>query len=113
MPQVDLPLEELYKYQGVNPRPADFDQFWDRGLAEMRAVKPDVKLENAEFKSSAADCFHMTFTGVRGARIYAKLLKPRGKKSSCPAIVQFHGYGWNSGDWSDKLRPRIPPAGME
>jgi len=29
MPIVDLPLEELKKYQGINPCPADIDAFWD------------------------------------------------------------------------------------
>ncbi len=31
----DYPLEKLKTYTGMNPRPADFDAFWDRSLAEM------------------------------------------------------------------------------
>ena len=30
MPLVDMPLEKLLKYQGRNPRPADFDEYWER-----------------------------------------------------------------------------------
>jgi cephalosporin-C deacetylase len=103
MPQIDMPLEELYSYKGTNPCPNDFDAYWERGLAEMREVKPDIKLEKAEFQSSIAECYHLTFTGVRNARIYAKLLKPKGKKSDCPALLLFHGYGWHSLDWAEKL----------
>ena len=40
MPLVDMPLEQLLTYQGRNPRPADFDEFWDDALAEMRALDP-------------------------------------------------------------------------
>lgn len=101
MPIVDMPLNDLLAYQGTNPKPADFDAYWDRALAEMKAVRPDVRIEPAAFKSSAADCFDMTFTGVRNARIYAKLLKPKGarKGSNCPALVLFHGYSGSSGEW--------------
>jgi hypothetical protein len=41
---IDMPLEQLRTYTGRNPRPADFDAFWDRALAEMRAVDPKVEM---------------------------------------------------------------------
>ncbi|MCB0099468.1 MAG: alpha/beta fold hydrolase, partial [Caldilineaceae bacterium] len=50
-----------------------------------------------------ADCFHMYFTGVGGARVYAKLLRPKQAPQPGPAIVMFHGYSGSSGDWVDKL----------
>jgi|GEM_PF-5335589 len=34
----DLSFDELVKYQGINPRPADFDAFWDSSLKEMRSI---------------------------------------------------------------------------
>jgi cephalosporin-C deacetylase len=45
----------------------------------------------------------MYFTGVRGARVYAKLLRPKQAESPHPALVQFHGYSGNSGGWVEKL----------
>ena len=42
MPMLDMPLEKLKKYKGTNPRPADFDEYWDRAVAEMLAVDPQV-----------------------------------------------------------------------
>ena len=45
----------------------------------------------------------MYFTGVGGARVFAKLLRPKPLKKKHPAIVMFHGYSGNSGDWCDKL----------
>jgi cephalosporin-C deacetylase len=99
----DMPYEELQTYQGCNPRPADFDEFWDRGMAEMRAVDPEIEIVPAEFQASYAECSHLYFTGVGGARIHAKLLRPRNATAPHPALLQFHGYSGDSGDWSRKL----------
>jgi cephalosporin-C deacetylase len=99
----DLPLEKLKTYQGTNPRPADFDAFWEEGVAEMRALDPQVELTPAEFQTDFAECFHLTFTGVGGARVHAKFLRPRKIEGQHPAVVMFHGYSGDSGEWYDKL----------
>ncbi len=102
MPQVDMPMEKLLVYEGRNPKPADFDAYWERALEEMRVVEPQVELVPSEFQVPFAECYDMYFTGVRGARIYVKLIKPKGA-GPFPAVLQFHGYTANSGSWSDKL----------
>jgi cephalosporin-C deacetylase len=99
----DMPLEQLYEYHGRNPRPDDFDAFWDRALAEMRAVDPEVELVRADFRVPFADCFHLYFTGVGGARVHAKLVRPQQVDEPGPAVLMFHGYSGSSGDWADKL----------
>jgi len=99
----DLSLDELFTYQGTNPRPPDFDDFWERGLAEMKAIDPQVELLPADFQVDFAECFHLTFTGVGGARIHAKFIRPKNKPEPHPAVLMFHGYSGNSGDWTDKL----------
>jgi cephalosporin-C deacetylase len=99
----DMPLEKLYDYQGRNPQPDDFEAFWDHGLTEMQAVDPQVELVPASFQVPFAECFHLYFTGVGGARVHAKLLRPKDADTPHPAVLMFHGYSGNSGDWSDKL----------
>ncbi|MFN2189303.1 MAG: alpha/beta fold hydrolase [Candidatus Promineifilaceae bacterium] len=101
--QFDMPLEQLHSYQGTNPRPGDFDAFWDRALREVKMVDPQVDLQPAVFQTSCADCFHLRFTGTGGARVHAKFLKPKQLSGPKPAVLMFHGYGGSSGDWSDKL----------
>jgi cephalosporin-C deacetylase len=104
MPVFEKPLAELREYTGINPRPRDFDAYWDSSIAEMRSTDPKVELRpNSLLHSSAAECFDLWFTGVGGARIYAKYLRPRNVQGRRPAVVMFHGYTANSGDWSDKL----------
>ncbi len=99
----DFPFERLQTYSGINPRPADFDAYWDSALAEMQALDPQIELVPAEFQAPLAECFHLYFTGVGGARVHAKLLRPRNAAGKGPAVLMFHGYTGNAGDWSDKL----------
>jgi cephalosporin-C deacetylase len=101
--QFDMPFEKLQTYEGTNPRPADFDAYWDAALAEMRSVDPKVELVPAEFQTPFAECFHMYFTGVGGARVHAKLIRPKNANEPHPAVLMFHGYSGNSGEWMDKL----------
>jgi cephalosporin-C deacetylase len=88
---------------GVNVKPDDINEYWDRALAEMKAIDPDVELIPADFSTPYADCYHMYFTGVGGARVYAKFIKPKNIDKPCPAVINFHGYTGSSGDWVDKL----------
>ena len=81
----DMPFEKLKSYQGTNPRPADFDAFWDKSLAELEGVDPSPELIPSEFQTSFAECFDLYFTGIGGARIHAKLLRPRDSSSSPPS----------------------------
>jgi cephalosporin-C deacetylase len=100
---LDKPLHELRNYQGINPRPDDFDAYWDKALAEMDAVDPRIELRPAKFQTPFAECFHLFFTGVGGSRVHAKYLRPKNAPQPHPAVLQFHGYSGDSGDWCDKL----------
>jgi cephalosporin-C deacetylase len=40
---------------------------------------------------------------VGGARVHAKVLRPREAKEPHPAVVVFHGYSGNAGEWSAHL----------
>ena len=103
MPLIDKPLAELRQYQGINPRPADFDAYWHSSLAELEAIDPQVELTpNATLATRVAEAFDLRFTSVGGARIYAKYLRPRGL-ASCPAALMFHGYSASSSDWVELL----------
>jgi cephalosporin-C deacetylase len=103
MPLVDLPLAELERYSGRNPRPADFDEFWAQGLAEVAALDPKPELVPARLEASFAECFHLYFTGVGGARVHAKYLRPKQRRGKAPALLEFHGYTSHSGDFAPKL----------
>jgi cephalosporin-C deacetylase len=99
----DMPLDQLKIYPGCNPRPEDFDSFWENGLAEMRLVDTQIEFIPADFQTPYAECFHLYFTGVGGARIHAVFLRPKHGSVPHPAVLMFHGYSGNASDWFSKL----------
>jgi cephalosporin-C deacetylase len=102
MPIFDLPLEQLKSYEGRNPRPDDFDEYWARGLDEVAATDPRIELVPHPSPAGFAECFDLWYTGVGGARIHAQYMRPR-TVGPHPATLHFHGYGGSSGDWFDRL----------
>jgi cephalosporin-C deacetylase len=103
MPVFEMPLAELRTYQGRNPKPADFDAYWKRGLDELAATPADVELQPHPSPARFADCFDLFFTGTGGARVHAQFLRPRGGEGPHPALLRFHGYSMYAGDWYEKL----------
>lgn len=105
MPCLDKPLRELETYNGTNPKPADFDEYWLRALKELDSIDPKPELTPTDqIRSVSSEAFDLTFTGVGGARIYAKYVRPKNTTGKHPAILEFHGYAGNSGEWADTLR---------
>lgn len=104
MPVLDMPLAKLKTYKGMNPKPKDFDAFWEKALKEMRAVNPRVEMvPNHTLSVSYANFYDLYWTGVGGARIHAKLVRPKKTTKPQPILLVFHGYSMSSGDWSDHL----------
>ena len=91
MPTIDMSLEKLRTYQGVNPRPADFDEYWDRALSEMNAIDPAPVFTPADVPSAIAECYHLNFRSTKGANIYARFVKPKKIEGKVPAVLMFHG----------------------
>ena len=99
----EMPLEELRTYRGRNPRPDDFDAYWQAALAEAQALDPHPMLEPVGFDGVVADCGDLWFTGVGGARVHARLWQPRDVRGTHPALLRFHGYGGRAPDWTEML----------
>ncbi|MBU3877137.1 acetylxylan esterase [Faecalicatena sp. AGMB00832] len=99
----DLPLNELKVYQGSTPCPDDFDDFWDKSVKEAKGLEWNLQLERSSFQTNFAECFDLYFTGVGGARIHAKYVRPLKCLEPHPAVFFFHGYTGHSGTWVDKL----------
>ena len=103
MPMLDMPLEQLKTYKGINPKPADFDKYWDDALAEMNSIDPNPQFIPAKVQFKNVECYDLYFTGTKGARVYAKFLKPKNIQGKAPAVLKFHGYSGDSGEWNHHL----------
>lgn len=99
---VDLKPEELFQYNGISPRPTDFDEYWDSSLAEMKAVDPNLELVPCKWNFKNVDAFDMYYTGVGGARIHGKYIRPENAKNM-PVIFFYHGYSGCAQDWTTLL----------
>ena len=104
MPIVDMPLEKLYRFEGLNERPADMEEYWDRAIAEMEALGTGCELVPAAFRVEGAECYEMYFTGMGGARIHCRLARPAKRQGKRPAVCLYHGYTGSCGSFSGLLR---------
>ena len=93
-----MPLEKLREYRGTNPKPADFDAYWEEALAELHAVDPKLELIPSDFKTPGSECFEMYFTGTGGARIHGRVVRPKNAKAT-PLLLTYHGLGGDAGGW--------------
>jgi cephalosporin-C deacetylase len=108
MPLLDLSPDRLLTYTGRNPRPADFDAYWAEALRELDATDPQAEfIPSHAVRAPGVECYDLWFTGVGGARVYAKYLRPAPAKTAAtgpgPAVLAFHGYTMHSGDWLHRL----------
>ena len=100
-----MDLEKMKNYKGITPVPKDFDEYWDRALRDLSSVKPEAEFTSAEFQVPNAMCFDLYYTGINGARIYAKNVRPANLDGkAAPAVFLFHGYTVCSPDWCDLLQ---------
>lgn len=100
-----MSLKEMREYQGKNPKPADFDEFWDKGIARAMAKDANAEFIPANRKLKNVSCYDLYYDGEDGARIHAKYLVPDcAANGPVPVVFVFHGYTGDAGSWSDKLR---------
>lgn len=102
MPMLDMPLEQLKTYTGINECPADLDAYWDEGIAEMEALGTGCELIPA-MSLPDAECYDLYFTGMGGARIHGIFVRPKKIEKPLPAVVKFHGYSGDCGSFFSLL----------
>ena len=70
MPQTDMPLSELLQYEGMTPCPADFDEYWDRTLAELDRHDPQVAMTPAGFQTPGVEMLSTCTLPASAARAF-------------------------------------------
>ena len=105
MPFSAARLAELEACTGRNPIPADFDDFWAARIAEADQVPLEYEiLPSDEIPEFDTCTYHdLYFTGMGGARIYAKYAVPKSPDGSLvPIVLQFHGYPGCTRSWAEQ-----------
>jgi len=100
MPYFDLPADQLAGYDPQLPEPDDLDQFWERTLAETRAVELEPVLARADSPLVAVESYDVSWRGFGGDVVRGWLHLPapavRGD-GLLGAVVQYQGYGGGRG----------------
>ena len=97
MPLTDMPLAELERYAPPREEPPDFDQFWDRTLAQAREHPMNPRFEPVDVRLRAVEVLDVTFPGFGGDPIKGWLLRPAGAAEPLPCVVTYIGYGGGRG----------------
>ena len=99
---------EPEKIRPASERPADFDAFWEKAIADYdRTVPVDAKMEKDETSSTKThDCYRLTLSTLPAGRVIrGQLSVPKGK-GPWPVLMNVPGAG--SGYWGfTKLPGRI------
>ncbi len=95
-------IEQMGDYLGSTPVPEDFDVFWKARVAEADELPLDYRIDQSEIPAfKTCDYFDLWFTGMGGAKLYAKYLKPR-SEHPVPLVLQFHGYPGAGRSWLEQ-----------
>jgi len=97
MPRFDLSPAELREYRPAVAEPADFDAFWQRTLAESRALARPAERTRIETPLSIVDVYDLTFSGFGGDQVRGWFVVPAGATGPLPTVVEFNGYGGGRG----------------
>ncbi len=76
------------------PKPDDFDEFWNKGKAEVRALPLDLKQTKIDsLCDDEVDVFSVNFATVNDRRVYGYLCVPKKGEAPYPTIVNVPGAG--------------------
>ncbi|MDN4478716.1 acetylxylan esterase [Demequina lignilytica] len=96
MAELDLPVDQLRTFTADVPVPDDLDAFWDRTLAESRAVRRAPELGDVVLDLPGLTVTDVTLSGFAGDPVKAWLAVPKGA-TDLPIVVQYIGYGGGRG----------------
>lgn len=106
MPLFDLPLAELQTYRPEIEEPEDFDEFWQRTLAEARGHDLGLAVEPVATPLRELEVFDVTFAGFGGHPVRAWYTRPAGVTSELPVVISYIGYSGGRGlPWDHTLFP--------
>ncbi|HEY8472445.1 MAG TPA: acetylxylan esterase [Natronosporangium sp.] len=107
MALADWSLPELERYAPERTEPADFDEFWERTLAEARQHPMRPRFEPVDAGLRAVTVHDVTFPGFGGDPIKGWLVQPAGDHPPLPCLVTYIGYGGGRGLPHEWLLPAV------
>ena len=76
------------------PPPADFDEFWSAGKAEVRKTPIDIEQTKIdELSDEDVEVYSVSFATINNRRVYGFLSKPKKGNAPFPTIINVPGAG--------------------
>ncbi|MDT0277119.1 acetylxylan esterase [Blastococcus goldschmidtiae] len=100
MPQTDLPLEELRRYDPQLAAPDDLWEFWTATLEEAAGRPLDVRCTPVDSGLVTVETHDVSFAGFGGSEVRGWLHLPAGAlrgDGPLPGVVQYQGYNGGRG----------------
>jgi cephalosporin-C deacetylase len=91
MPSIDMPLEQMQKYQPPLYREADFESFWQTTINEATGATLNAELIPYGLPTRGVECFALRFDGYKGGRLAGWYLRPE-ESGTFPGVAVYHGY---------------------
>lgn len=103
MPLTQADIDAFAAYRGAAPPPADFAAFWQARIAQADAVPLDFNVQPSGLPVvPGCEFMDLWFTGMGGAQMYAKYLRPASTAVEVPLVLQFHGYPGAARSWLEQ-----------
>lgn len=92
-----MPLSKLRQYNGISPKPADFDEFWDNELKKIHEFDGAYEITSYEsVKVNGIKIDQFRFKAPDGSTISARICRPDDNEKH-PVLFRFHGKSGNIG----------------
>lgn len=88
----DLPLSELRGYRPEPAEPEDFDEFWQRTLAQAESHELAARFDRYDAALTEVEVYDAGFAGWGGHRISGWLVVPKHAAGPVPCVVRYLGY---------------------
>ncbi len=110
MPILDMPLSKLKTYDGISPKPSDFDEFWDCELKKIHAYDGKYTITpHSTLKIPNVAVEELNFVAPDGSNINCRITRPDDGERH-PVLFRFHGKSGNIGSANNDLA--FVPAGF-
>ncbi|WP_248927935.1 acetylxylan esterase [Paenibacillus hamazuiensis] len=92
----------FYSYLPELTKQDDFDAFWERTVAEARAVPLNPERKPADYPSPHVKVYAISYNGMDRTRIHGWFIVPAFlKKDKYPCLIHYHGFSGSRGQPSD------------
>ena len=98
MNYIEQSTDALFRYRPALTKEDDFDQFWDKRLAQSKGEPLNAEKTQVDYPSNAIDVFETSYMGFDDTIVSGMLLVPQKSPfRKLPCLINYHGFTWHKG----------------